>query len=94
MVDKVYLDKGYQYDKTPVQTTASSGDSEPAKKRFSGGEGVVAKKRSGMFDFPSLALECSSWYRFVSHPIELSPTGELEVTSNENHWINILFELR
>jgi hypothetical protein len=47
VVDKVYLDKGYQYDKTPVQPTTSSGDSEPAKKRFSAGEGVAAKKRSG-----------------------------------------------
>jgi len=46
VVEKVYLDKGFQYDKAtqndPVETIV-----EPAKKRFSGSESVINKKRSG-----------------------------------------------
>jgi hypothetical protein len=43
----VYLDKGYQYEKAPATSTSSGESTEPAKKRFSGGEGVISKKRSG-----------------------------------------------
>jgi hypothetical protein len=44
---QVYLDKGHQYEKAPATSTSSGESTEPAKKRFSGGEGVISKKRSG-----------------------------------------------
>lgn len=45
VVEKVYLDKGFQYDKAAQPDAAEA--SEPAKKRFSGSESVINKKRSG-----------------------------------------------
>ena len=64
VVDKVYLDKGYQFEKPPA-TPTSSGDSEPSKKRFSGVDGITTtKKRSGA----SASLTSIGSFRRNSNP--------------------------